>query len=238
VADNLQLEIHWCNHLFNDLTTSFATETDPSLQPIPEQNPEKLYNDLVPSCIIVPSHINKHLVQNALLTLMDLGSSFTLIHCSKLPPGCIPERLQNVQELQTADGNFHFSQHACLTNSHFPEFSCALHIKSMATYIFDTPCKYDMIIGCNWMVPNKFDISFSTAMMNWFNHSVPMKPATMSEMFFLGNHDDLTDDPLSDLFMMQSSEILPAKYEEVLLDKVVTMQDHLLLEQKTKLCST
>ena len=113
----------------------------------------------------------------------------------------------------------------------------ALRINSMAAYIFDAPCKYDMIIGCNWMVPNKFDISFSTATMNWFNYSVPMKPAMTPEMFFLGNHDDLTDDSLSDLFTMQSSKILPAKYEEVSLDKVVTMQDHLSLEQKTKLCS-
>ena len=54
--------------------------------------------------------------------------------------------------------------------------------------------------------------------MNWFDCSVPMKPALTLEMFFLGNHDNITDDPLSDLFTMQSSEILPAKYEEVSLD--------------------
>ena len=49
----------------------------------------------------------------------------------------------------------------------------------------------------------------------------------------------MTDDPLYDLYTTtQNSEILPAKYEEVSLDKVVTMQDHLLDEQKAKLCST
>ena len=45
---------------------------------------------------------------------------------------------------------------------------------------------------------------------------------------FLGNHDDMTDDPVFDLYMTQNSEILPAKYEEVSLNKVVAMQDHLL----------
>jgi hypothetical protein len=110
--------------------------------------------------------------------------------------------MPNVQESQTAAGNFCFSQHVCLTDSHFPEFSYTLCINSMATYVFDAPCRYDMIIGCNWMmVPNKFDISFSTVTMNWFDHSVPMKPASMLEMFFLGNHDDLTNDALSDLFI-------------------------------------
>jgi hypothetical protein len=103
----------------------------------------------------------------------------------------------------------------------------------MAAYIFDTPCKYDMIIGCNWIVHNKFNISFSTAMMNWFDCSVPMKPTMTPEMFFLGNHDDLTDDSLFDLFTMQSSDVLPMKYEEASLYKLVAMQDHLSLEQKT-----
>jgi hypothetical protein len=55
------------------------------------------------------------------------------------------------------------------------------------------------------MVPNKFDISFSTAMMNWFDHSVPMKPAIMLEMFFLGNCNNLTDDPLSDLLQCKAA---------------------------------
>jgi hypothetical protein len=139
---------------------------------------------------------------------------------------------------QMAAGNFQFNQCVYLTDSHLPEFSCTLCIKSMAAYIFDAPCKYDMIIGCNWLVPNKFDISFSTGTMNWFNCSIPMKPASTTEMFFLKNHDDMTDDPLFDLYMTQNSEILPAKYDEVFLDKVVAMQDHLSDEQKTKLCSS
>ena len=125
MADDLQPEIHWCNHLFDDIATSYANEIDPpSSQPIPEQNPEKLYTDLIPSCVIIPSHMNSHPVQNALLTLMDLGSSFTLIHHSKLPPGCNPERMLNVQYSQMAAGNFQFNQHVYLTDSHLPEFSC------------------------------------------------------------------------------------------------------------------
>ena len=145
--------------------------------------------------------MNSHLVQNALLALMDLGSTFTLIHHSKLPPGCNLERMPNVQYSQMAAGNFQFNQCVYLTDSHLPEFLHALCIKSMAAYIFDAPCKYDMIIRCNWLMPNKFDISFSTGMMNWFDHSIPMKPASTPEMFFLGNHDDMTDDPLFDLYM-------------------------------------
>ena len=182
--------------------------------------------------------MNSHLVQNALLALMDSGSSFTLIHHSKLPPHCNPERMPNVQYSQMAAGNFQFNQCVYLTDSHLPEFSCTMQIKSMAAYIFNAPCKYNMIIGHNWLVPNKFDISFSTGTMNWFDQSIPIKPALTPEMFFLGNHDDMTDNHLFDLYMTQNSEILPVKYEEVSLDTVVAMQDHLSDKQKAKLCST
>ena len=127
MTDNLQPEIHWCDHLFDDIATSYSNKSDPpSSQPIPEQNPEKLYTDLIPSCVIVTSHMNSHLVQNALLALMDLGSSFTLIHHSKLPSGCNLERMPNVQYSQMAGCNFQFNQHVYLTDSHLPEFLHAL----------------------------------------------------------------------------------------------------------------
>ena len=57
---------------------------------------------------------------------MDSGSNFNLIHRSKLPPGCVPERIANTQTMQTAAGNYSFSQRVYLTDSHFPEFSRSL----------------------------------------------------------------------------------------------------------------
>ena len=46
---------------------------------------------------------------------------------------------------------------------------------------------------------------------------------------------ELIINPFSDLF---ATNILSVKNEEVSLDKLVTMQDHLSLEQKNKLCSS
>ena len=129
-----------------------------------------------------------------MLALMDSGSSFTLIHRSCLPPGCVPERLPMKQATQTAAGNFHFNQRVCLSDSHFPEFSRSLRIKGMAAMVFDAPCKYDMIVGRNWMVPNKFDIKFSTQTMTWFSRSVPMKPAATPEMFHINDDEFNIDD--------------------------------------------
>ena len=139
-----------------------------------------------------------------MLALMDSGSSFTLIHRSCLPPGCVPERLPMIQATQTAAGNFHFNHRVYLSDLHFPEFSRSLRINGMAAMVFDAPCKYDMIIGRNWMIPNKFDIKFSTQTMTWFSRSVPMKPAATPEKFYI-NDDDFNiddDDPIGDLFVL------------------------------------
>ena len=69
---------------------------------------QKSYTDFVPSCTVVTSYINKHLMHLAMLALMDSSSNFTLIHHSKLPPGCVPETMPNIQATETAASNFQF----------------------------------------------------------------------------------------------------------------------------------
>ena len=191
-------------------------------------------------------YINKQLTTTAFLALMDSGSTFTLIHRSKLPRGCVPELLPNVQMAETAAGNFSFKQRVVLSDLHLPEFSRSLKIDYMVAYVFDAPCKYDMIIGRNWMIPNEFDISFSSQSMKWFDREVPMKPSKTPEMFYINDDDDILDDddPIyaEDLFTgykKQGKTILPAKYEGIeSLDSVIAQQDHLSDEQKHKLLST
>ena len=145
------------------------------------------------------------------------------------------------QAAQTAAGNFNFSQSVVLTDVHLPEFARSLQIDSMVAYVFDAPCKYDMIIGRNWMIPNKFDLSFSTQTMQWFDRVVPMKKSATPEMFYIQD-DDWTEDPFEDLFVgykkKGATDIRPAKYEGIeSLDSVVSVQDHLSDEEKQKLRS-
>ena len=207
-----------------------------------ETSDEQTLTDYVPACTLVSSYINKHPLGVALLALMDSGSNFSLIHRSKLPPGCVPSMIPNPQTANTAAGNFHFSSVVVLEDAHLPEFSRSLKIERMVAYVFDAPCKYDLIIGRNWLNPNKFDIQFSTKTMHWFGREVPMKQSTTPELFYINDDDFHNDDPFSDLFTgyknADKSNILPAKYEGVeSLDAVVSKQDHLSTEEKKKLRS-
>ena len=177
----------------------------------------------------------------AMLALMDSGSNFTLIHRSKLPPGCVPT-LVDTQTAHTAAGSFKFASVVILEDAHLPEFSRSLRIEKMVAYVFDAPCRYDMIVGRNWLNPNKFNILFSSKTMSWFDREVPMKQAKTPEMFYINDDDfETQNDPLSDLFTgykhgVDKSNILPAKYEGIeSLESVTTAQDHLSTDQQRKL---
>ena len=184
----------------------------------------------VPACVIAAGSINHQSVGTALLALMDSGSSVTLIHRSKLPRGVNPSKLGKKFSAQMTAGNFEVGYGVTLRDVHLPEFSNALKTDTWIAYVFDSPCRYDMIVGRDWLKPNKFDIRFSEGTMEWFGRSVPLKPENAPGMFFVEHWAEPLEE--DDAF---AAEILPAKYEKVSIDEVVSKQTHLTDEQQNKL---
>ena len=137
-----------------------------------EISSEKSHSDCAPACTLATSYLNKHPVDVAMMALVDSGSNFSLVHRSKSPAGCIPARVP-VQNAHAAAGSFTFSSVVVLEDAHSPEFSRSLRIEKMVACVFDAPCRRDVIIGRNWMIPNKFNIVFETKMMTWFGREVP-----------------------------------------------------------------
>jgi hypothetical protein len=86
-----------------------------------------------------------------------------------------------------------------------PEFSKSLQIYKLLAYVFDAPdCHYDVIVGCNFILPNNFDIKFSTRQM---------------EMFHFDFDDDADEEDPFDVF---AADILLSKYEHVDVDSGTT----------------
>ena len=71
---------------------------------------------------------------------------------------------------------------------------------SLHAYVFDANCKYDIIVGRDFMVPNNFDIKFLTQSMDWYDRVVPMKPALLPDLYHLDFDDDIDDDDPFDCF--------------------------------------
>jgi len=164
---------------------------------------------------------------------MDSGSSATLIHRSRLPPGCIPTNIAPMVT-QTTAGNFHIAHEVLLQNIQLPEFGKSLQVLNLRAYVFDAPCRFDLIMGRDFMVPNGFDIKFSSQTMEWIDRRVLMKqndattPVTMS-----------TDRPeLADLdfyYARPTDGLLPSKYEGIeSLDSIVRAQTHLSENEQNK----
>ena len=188
--------------------------------------------DLVPSVLLQPNPINHQPSLSPLLALMDSGSTSVFINRKRLPKGCVPSLLQRNVHSQTAAGLFVVNSHVTLRDIILPEFGRSLKIESLHACVFDADCKYDIIVGRDFMAPNNFDIKFSTQSMEWYDCVVPMKPALLPDLYHLDFDNDVDDDDPFDCF---PTEILPSKYEKVDVQTVVDQQTHLSPVQQTQL---
>ena len=108
---------------------------------------------------------------------------------------------------------------------------------------FDQPCRYDMILGSDFLAQVKIDISYKNKCVSWFGNTIPLR-----------NKRDFTRQDLDDLIECFESQIgeydfgddwmesyvtriLDAKYEKLDLDAFIATQTHLDDVQKEDLKS-
>jgi hypothetical protein len=134
---------------------------------------------LVPSTVLLACSINNHQSEESLLALMDLGSDAIFIERSKLPPRCTPSLLPRQMTLNTATGTLLVTARVVLEDAAvLPHFSKSLQFDTLPAYVFDAPdCCYNVIVARNSMLPNNFDLKFSTQQMEWYDCVVPIKHA-------------------------------------------------------------
>lgn len=107
-------------------------------------------------------------------------------------------------------------------------------------FVLDDPdCKYDIIVGRDFLIPHKMTLDFGRLCVEWYDRTILMKPANAIRSMFLDQFladDDLEplntehDDPEHEHFMnrKQPQQIKAAKYEGIEdLDTVVKGQKHL-----------
>jgi len=195
--------------------------------------------DVVPTSVVVIRDIQgKDESRKPWKVLFDTGGSCSLINRRALPPGAVPARLENRQTAQTASGTFDCSHVVRARDLVFPEFGQSIQVELQPFTVFDQPdCKYDVIIGRDFLIPNQFlDIAYSRKTMEWFGRSVPMKDERNQAVYYIDEEfDDAIDDDEDHLDML-ATEILPStKYEEVSVDAVAKEQQHLSEGQRAAL---
>jgi len=110
-----------------------------------------------------------------LLTLLDSGSTTTLINKRALPFGTIPIRSKHKVITTTASGSFNTTEYVIMKNIKLQEFGNCTIDKQQAR-LFNSPnCRYDLILGRNFLHLAKINLLFESATVQWMNWTVPMK---------------------------------------------------------------
>ena len=92
-----------------------------------------------------------------------------------------------------------------LKNIAVPEFDRHRKVLEGEAYVFDAPCRYQVILGNDFLSKAGLDIKYSSKTIEWFGNSIPMRnPRSFSpddaQMCVLMLSMDVDDDFMSDHF--------------------------------------
>ena len=140
----------------------------------------------IPSTLLACKTIQNQESLWPMKVLLDSGGPATLIHERCLLPGATPSLLPGGKtNFQTTAGLFSATGQVFLDQIILPEFDKTKRISGNSAYVFNSPCKYDMIVGRDILNKIGLTLCFAEKTMWWIDYTVPMKT------------DDFLNTPLS-----------------------------------------
>ena len=97
-----------------------------------------------------------------------------MIHRDALPCGIQTKKLSDAQRLKTLAGNFDTSEMVKLRDRRLPEFDKNRRIDEQRALVFDTKCRYDIILGTDFLKKAGIRMNYDTGFMEWFECILPM----------------------------------------------------------------
>ena len=126
-----------------------------------------------------------------------------------------------------------------LRDIRLPEFDKNRRIDEQRALVLDnTNCKYDIILGTNFLSKTGLKLDFETGEMKWYDTILPMQPRSgltsidfddMVNQYNIQVEIELFGEGWLDCF---ATEILDAKYELTDVADVVNQMNHLNQKQK------
>jgi hypothetical protein len=131
-----------------------------------------------------------------------------------------------------------------MRNLRLPELDKNCVVDQQKALVFDGDCKYDVILGADFLSKSGIDIKYSTGIIKWFDNELPMcDPHQLDGNAHLAMADILeVQCEAEEIFGMDwydptccASEILDKKYGKVSTDDVVDQLTHLTPDQQDDL---
>ena len=169
-------------------TTLRALKTPPNMQ------------DVLPVIILVCKTIQDLPTMTTFKVLLDSGSTMCLIHERCLPSGTVPFQDRFSSVTTTAQGSFDTSKYVFISNIRLPEFGNGKYTRGINARLFSAPCKYDMILGRDFLLMTGIDLFYSSRTIRWLGSTIDMKPTdhfdnpqNVAEAMWIAEDDELLD---------------------------------------------
>ena len=134
---------------------STLTSTDMYLEDAIVEPEEK--QDLLPITFALASKIQGQVNKRPMLVLLDSGSTTSWFSKNSLPTGVQGSTVKKVTG-STLAGNFSSDKPVCLENISFPDFHPKRKLPKVFVQVFNSKCRYDMIIGRNIWNTTQFQV--------------------------------------------------------------------------------
>ena len=132
--------------------------------------------NLTPVTIMVADTIGTVKSRRLLKVLLDSGSTTTLINKKCLPRKCLPCKTSQSKMVNTLAGNYQSSAMVIIHNLRLPELDKNRNIEQQKALIFESEnCKYDVILGADFLTKTGIDVKYSTNTIEWFENELPLR---------------------------------------------------------------
>jgi hypothetical protein len=153
-------------------------------------------------------------------------------------------KISNSRKISTLAGSYTSSEMVVLCNLRLTELDKNCNVDQQKALIFDADsCRYDVILGADFLSKTRIDVKYSTGTIKWFDNEWPLHDTCyLHSKHFLAMAETVEIQLEDDFFGMDwydptcyASEIMDAKYRKILVDDVIDQLNHLNAQQKTGL---
>jgi len=199
--------------------------------------------ELLPICIAVPAKLQGQKFGRPLQVLLDSGSTTTWFNSKSLPQGIRGYTVDQISG-STLAGSFTSSEQVCVEDLVLPEFHPKQSLPKLGANIFNSECRYDMILGRDILRAFSVILDFEDNCILSDGVRIPMKPYSVSspesllQDFLLQDiAEHLSDKDENYLFSDDGfvQEILDSKYDAMDPKAVADSCTHLSENQRADL---
>ena len=191
------------------------------------------------SGVMVVKDIQGRACSKLLRVLYDSGGSRSMCHRRVLPRGATITQARDRMMMRTLAGNYSTLGTVILKGMRLPAFDKNRVISEHEFQVFDTDCRYDIILGGDLLKKIGINLKYETLEMEWYGNTIPMETlerpeaiATHVQTYLASMEED--DFDLDESYL--SAPILDAKYDKFDADTLLDEHcSHLTSQQRADL---